>query len=90
VFSFRGGNPLYDLGNLYLLILFARAIFSWFPYSPDSPLNPVRRVIFAVTEPVLALFRRFIPPAGMIDLSFIVAFFVIWIFVQGVLANLPI
>ena len=90
MFNFRGGNPLYDLGQIYVLVLFARAILSWFPYSADSPLNPVRRVVFTLTEPVLAPFRRIIPPVGMLDLSFFVAFIVVEIFVQGVLANLPI
>lgn len=88
--NFRGGNPLYDLGQIYVLVLFARAILSWFPYSGDSPLNPVRRVVFVLTEPVLAPFRRIVPPVGMFDLSFFVAFIVVEIFVQGVLANLPI
>ena len=46
-FSFRSGNPLFDLGEIYVLILFARALLSWFPYNPTSPLNPVRRVVFA-------------------------------------------
>jgi YggT family protein len=90
VFNFRGGNPLYDLGQIYVLVLFGRAILSWFPYSADSPLNPVRRVVFMLTEPVLAPFRRIIPPVGMLDLSFFVAFIVVEIFVQGVLARLPI
>ena len=88
--SFRGGNPLYDLGQLYVLILFARAILSWFPYSHDSPLNPVRRVVFVLTEPVLGPFRRIIPPVGMFDLSFLVAFIVVELIVQNVLARLPI
>jgi YggT family protein len=90
VLNFRGGNPLYDLGQIYVLVLFGRAILSWFPYSPDSPLNPVRRVVFTLTEPVLAPFRRIVPPVGMFDLSFFVAFIVVEIIVQGVLANLPI
>lgn len=88
--SFRGGNPLYDLGQVYVLILFARAILSWFPYSHDSPLNPVRRVVFVLTEPVLAPFRRIIPPVGMFDLSFLVAFIVVELIVQNVFARLPI
>ena len=88
--SFRGGNPLYDLGQLYVLILFARAILSWFPYSHDSLLNPVRRVVFILTEPVLAPFRRIIPPVGMFDLSFLVAFIVVELIVQNVFARLPI
>lgn len=88
--SFRGGNVLYDLGQVYVLVLFARAILSWFPYSHDSPLNPVRRVVFLLTEPVLAPFRRIIPPVGMFDLSFLVAFIVVELIVQNVFARLPI
>lgn len=89
-FSFRGGNPLYVLGEVYVLILFGRAILSWFPYSPSSPLNPVRRFIITVTEPVLAPFRRLIPPIGMIDISFLVAIIVVQLVVQNVLGRLPI
>jgi YggT family protein len=85
---FRGGNPLYVLGQVYVLILFARAILSWFPYNPNSPLNGVRRVVFTLTEPVLAPFRRIIPPVGMLDLSFIVAFIVVEAIVQGVLSRI--
>ena len=88
--NFHAGNPVYDIGQVYVLVLFARAILSWFPYSHDSPLNPVRSVIFAVTEPVLAPFRKLIPPVGMIDISFIVAFIVVEIIVQVFLARLPI
>ena len=79
---------LYDLGQLYVLILFVRAILSWFPGSYNSPLNPVRRFVFVVTEPVLRPFRRLIPPVGGLDISFIVAFFVVEIFVQAVLGRL--
>ena len=87
--NFHGGNPLYDLGQVYVLVLLARAVLSWFPYSHDSPLNPVRRVIFTLTEPVLAPFRRIIPPVGMLDLSFLVAFIVVEI-VVNFLGRLPI
>ncbi len=88
--SFRGGNPLYIIGQLYVFVLFARAVLSWFPYSGDSPLNGVRRVIFTLTEPVLAPFRRLVPPVGMLDLSFLVALIVVEVIVQGVLSRLPI
>jgi YggT family protein len=60
------------VAQLYVLILIARAIMSWFPLRSDSPFLPVARVLNAVTEPVLAPFRRVIPPAGMFDLSFLV------------------
>jgi YggT family protein len=89
VLSFGSGNLLVDLGELYILILLARAVLSWFPYDPSSPLNGVRRVVFAITEPVLAPFRRLIPPIGMIDISFIVAIIVVEIIVQQVFARIP-
>lgn len=65
-------SPLCILVNLYVLVLIARAIISWFPMRSDSPFVPVARFLNAVTEPVLAPFRRVIPPAGMFDLSFLV------------------
>lgn len=82
------GNPLYIIGQIYVLILLLRAVSSWFPENPTSPLRPARRVLVAVTEPVLAPFRRIIPPVGMIDLSFIVAFVVVELIVQGLLSRL--
>jgi YggT family protein len=89
MFSFSAGKPLYDLGQLYVLILVVRAVMSYFPYSPDSQLNPVRRFVTTVTEPVLAPFRRIIPPIGMLDISFLVAFIVIEVIVQEVLIRIP-
>jgi YggT family protein len=88
VFTIHGGNPLYILGQIYVLVLFARAILNWFPESTGSPLNPVRRVVFLLTEPVLAPFRRLIPPVGMIDISFLVAFIVVEVIVSTVFARL--
>jgi YggT family protein len=82
-------RPLYDLGQLYIVIMVVRAVLSYFPYRSDSPLNPVRRVVTAVTEPVLAPFRRIIPPVGMFDVSFLVAFIVVEVIVQTVLIRLP-
>lgn len=88
--SFHSGNFLVDIGELYILIMFIRAILSWFPYDPTSPLNPVRRVVFALTEPVLAPFRRIIPPIGMIDISFLVAIIVLQLIVTNVLGRIPV
>jgi len=82
-----GGNPLCSLGNLYVLILVARAILSWFPIRSDSPFVPVSRFLNLVTEPILAPFRRIIPPAGMFDVSFIVAVIVVEIFTSVVLCR---
>ncbi len=90
MFNFHSGNFLVDLGEIYLLVLIVRAVLSWFPYSSDSPLNPVRSVIFTITEPVLAPFRRLIPPIGMFDMSFLVAIVVIQVIIQTVLARIPV
>ncbi|AKL73251.1 hypothetical protein IMCC26256_11959 [Actinobacteria bacterium IMCC26256] len=61
--------------TIYMVILAARAVLSWFPMSPGSALAPIARILVDVTEPVLAPLRRLIPQAGVIDLSFLVAFF---------------
>lgn len=55
----------------YLIVLFARAILSWLPPSSGG-LATVTRVLFDLTEPVLAPLRRIVPPTGMFDLSFLI------------------
>ena len=62
--------------RVYLIVLFARAILSWFPQQSGS-MAQIQRVLFDLTEPVLAPVRRVIPPAGMFDLSFMVVFLVL-------------
>ena len=61
----------------YVIVLIARALLSWFPMHPGSPILPLVRVLDRLTEPVLAPIRRILPPlraGGMaIDLSIIVA-----------------
>ena len=86
--GFQGGNILFVLGELYVVILLVRALLSWIPMSASSPLAPVARVVYVVTEPVLAPFRRLIPPVGGFDLSFIVAFLVVQVIVFSVLSRL--
>jgi YggT family protein len=83
-------RPLCALGNLYLIILIARAILSWFPLSNGSPLLPVVRFLHAVTEPVLRPMRRVIPPAGMLDLSFLVTFLLFQFLILPVLCAIRI
>jgi len=39
----------------------------------------INAILFELTEPVLRPFRRIIPPAGMLDLSFMVVFFLVLI-----------
>ncbi|MDQ3964407.1 MAG: YggT family protein [Actinomycetota bacterium] len=68
-----------QLLTIYGYILFARIILSWTTqfWSPPQALTPLIRVIYELTEPVMAFFRRFIPPIGGLDLSPIVIFIII-------------
>lgn len=72
--------------QLYLLILFARIILSWFPLAPGSAMSTIYGFLHTLTEPVLAPLRRLIPPVGMggmgLDLSPLIIFFGI-IILQG-------
>ena len=72
--------------QLYLLILIARAILSWFPLRAGGPAASLNGVLFTLTEPVLRPVRRVVPRTGMIDLSFMVVFFAI-IILQQIVAN---
>jgi YggT family protein len=85
---FALGNPLCIIGQLYVFVLIARAILSWFPLRSDSPFVPVARFLNTVTEPVLAPVRRVIPPAGMIDISFLVVVLVMEFLVVPLLCRL--
>jgi YggT family protein len=58
---------------LYLLVIFARIILSWFPIAYGSPLEGVASLLYAITEPLMGPLRRLIPPLRIgvmgIDLS---------------------
>ena len=58
--------------TLYLIVVFARVILSWFPLSPDGAMAGIYSFTYAVTEPVLGPLRRVLPPVGGFDLSPIV------------------
>jgi YggT family protein len=58
---------------LFFILQFAiivRALMSWFNPSPE---NPIVRIVFEITEPVLAPLRRIVPRIGMMDITPIVA-----------------
>jgi YggT family protein len=72
--------------TVYLVVLAARAVLSWFPVRHGGAMASINSVLFQLTEPLLAPLRRMIPPAGMIDLSFLVLFLGILI-IQGILCG---
>ena len=76
--------------TIYAWLIVARALLSWFQFRPGSAASGLYGALFRVTEPFLALFRRYIPPGrigGGIDLSPFVALFVLFVAMQ-VLARL--
>lgn len=66
--------------DIYYVILIVRIILSWVPSLPE-PIEPVARVVRAVTDPLLNPLRGVIPPvrigAGALDLSPLILFFAI-------------
>lgn len=65
--------------TVYLVVLAARAVLSWFPVRPGSALSSISSLLSDLTEPVLRPFRSIIPPVGMFDLSFMIVFFLLFI-----------
>lgn len=74
--------------TLFLLVLFARVLLSYFPISPGTPMASVQRVVGAVTDPVLSPVRRLLPPVSLggtgavLDMSPIIVFIVIFILLR--------
>lgn len=64
------------LFEVYSFILLARVLTSWFQV---DPYNPIIRILYQLTEPLLAPIRRLLPQTGMMDFSPIVAFVLITI-----------
>jgi len=64
--------------QLYLIIVFARIIMSWFLPTPGTTYAQIFEVFVRLTEPVLAPIRSVLPPVRMgvaaLDLSPIVVF----------------
>ena len=65
------------LFTVFIVILAARAVLSWFPVRPGTTMAQINGILFDLTEWALRPLRRIIPPAGMLDLSFLVLFFII-------------
>ncbi|HKR11778.1 MAG TPA: YggT family protein [Pyrinomonadaceae bacterium] len=75
------GTILYGLISVYILIIFVRVIFSM---ARVSYTNRVMRFLVNLTEPLLGPLRRMIPlvrlgSMGMMDISPIVAFIILWV-----------
>jgi YggT family protein len=78
-------NALFVVFTILILI---RILFSFFPAVPSRPwARGLYEFVHQSTDWYLGIFRRFIPPLGMFDLSPMVALIVLWI-VEGFVISL--
>lgn len=68
--------------NIYVALIFIRILLSWFP--TIDWISPPFSWLRQLTDPYLNLFRSIIPPLGGIDLSPILATFLLY-FISGTL-----
>ncbi len=68
--------------NLYTWALIIYILMSWFPNARESSFG---QMLGRICEPYLEPFRRIVPPLGMIDISPLVAFFVLRFATQGLI-----
>lgn len=68
--------------KIYSILLIVYILMSWLPQLLQSPVG---KILEKVADPYLAVFRRFIPPIGVIDLSPIVAIFSLQFIQYGLL-----
>ncbi|MFD1204076.1 YggT family protein [Sporosarcina contaminans] len=67
-------NILVQVLDIYSILLIIYILMSWVPASRETKFG---QLLGKIAEPYLGFFRKFIPPLGMIDLSPIVAIFVL-------------
>ena len=70
--------------TLASIILLVRVVLSWVQLAgwhppPSGPVRSAYDLLYDVTEPPLRALRRMLPPAGMFDLSVVVAFVIIFV-----------
>ncbi|MDN7241330.1 YggT family protein [Planococcus sp. N028] len=58
--------------NIYSYLLIASILMSWLPNARESSIG---QMLAKITDPYLDIFRKIIPPIGMIDFSPIIAIF---------------
>lgn len=79
--------------NIYILLIVARALLSWFPLRSGTPMYRLYTYVYDVTEPYLRLFRRILPPVRLgnaaLDLSPIIGFLLLIILERVLYAIVP-
>jgi YggT family protein len=78
---------LCNIVQIYILVLFLRAILSWFPLRPGSPMVGVYRVLRSITDPVIEPVRRIVPQVGMLDISFLIVALVLQLILRPLICG---
>ncbi len=76
MFSYYVINALYTLLRIYSFCIVVWCLSSWITVSNDQ-FNHVLEGIGKIVEPYLSVFRNVIPPISGVDLSPIIALFVL-------------
>jgi len=84
--GFQLASIISAIGEFYIWVMIIYILMSWLP--DNGAIGEIRRVLGTVVEPYLGLFRRIIPPIGMIDVSAIVAIFALQIVLSYVIVPL--
>lgn len=78
------GLLVYSIGELlqltiyvFIFTIFVRVVLSWI--APHQGYNPVLRLIYDLTEPLMAPARRLIPPIAALDISPILVFIFLYL-----------
>lgn len=69
--------------QILIFAIFARSLLTWFPIDREGP---VFQALDYITEPVLEPLRRVVPTIGMIDITPMVAIFLL-VFISRALAQ---
>lgn len=67
--------------TVYMILIFIRIVGSWLP---EFQASRAMQFVAFYTDPYLNLFRRIIPPLGMIDFSPVIAVLCLGFIEQGV------
>jgi YggT family protein len=71
--------------NFYVILIIAWAILSWFDSGKEGFVSDLYRILDRIVSPYINLFRRFIPAAGGIDFSPLIAIILLQVVLQGIL-----
>ena len=71
--------------DVYMIVILIRVVMSWMRVNQNSPFV---RIVYNLTEPVLAPVRNVMPHMGGLDISPIVIFFAYRIIVRSIIIGL--